>query len=141
MGTRPGKTIVRGEEQRHAVQLKGVQPFLVRDLTLRNTAGDVLLPGSTWTTAACRSGIVDNVPCEANYRNGLSVTTAADVVFRDCAFVGTAGVDPGARVDLEPNSPTDRLEDPRFIDCMATDNFEGAGFSSPRRALGAPGTR
>ena len=65
--------------------------------------------------------------CNGNYRQGLSVISAENLLVENCVFRNTKGAAPEDGVDFEPNKPTDR-----FVNCVlrncVSENNAGNGF-------------
>ena len=55
---------------------------------------------------ACRDICIENVTCDKNCRQGLSIVHAKDVIIKKCHFTNTGQVEfinPGHGIDIEPN--------------------------------------
>lgn len=73
---------------------------------------------------ASRNIFINNVTCDKNRRQGLSIVHAKDVVIQNCHFINTGQVDftnPGHGIDIEPNISHDRnmsVSDVSVIGCV-----------------------
>ena len=113
-------------EWRSAFNLNGVSHFTIRGGTIRDTGGDGVLLGD-WG-----KGYNDNITIRAvnfdnNYRQGISIISAQDVLIEDCLFQNTNGHGPAAGIDMEPDYELNRLVNVVVRDCVAQNN-QGPGF-------------
>jgi len=131
------RSIYNHSEHRHALNIVGAQGLTVVGLHVNSSGGDgVYVTGSYFSRyckqyVAARGLTLDSVVSSRNYRQGLSVISAAQMLATNCTFADT-GVDgytsPAAGVDIEPGSPHTLLDGIKFVDCTASDNV-GAGFN------------
>jgi len=115
-------------EWRHALSLVGCTNVKVFGLMLRDSGGDGLYIGPTNNQNYCRDIHIKGVACENNYRQGISVISATDLVIEDCRLVNTGGTPPGAGIDLEPDAPEERLVNCVIRNCVAENNAGGGFF-------------
>jgi hypothetical protein len=98
------------DEWRHGVYVFGAQRVLIEGLESSSHGGDGFYiggpPGNPSTDI-----IIKGCKAENNRRQGLSITSARRVRIVDCEFVNTNGTAPEFGIDLEPNEPTDYMED------------------------------
>ena len=104
---------------RNAVSIAG-SGTTVRDLTILSSGGD-----GVYVTGAARDVTLENLVSRDHFRQGISVISAMRLRVRHCRFEDTAGAAPQCGVDIEPNRPTDRLEDILFEDCIFDRNVAG----------------
>lgn len=110
-------------EWRHGLSLWNAADLALEDLTVRLTGGDgVYVHGVAGL-------FMRNVTADRNYRQGMSITDATDVLVTNCTFSGTDGTNPRAGVDLEPNTGTDRLTNVTLEGCLFSDNA-GSGMQA-----------
>lgn len=121
-------------EWRHALSLVGCTNVKVFGLTLKDSGGDGIYVGTTKSQNYCRDIHIKGVTCEGNYRQGISVISAMNLLIEDCRLVNTAGTPPAAGIDLEPNGPEERLVDCVIRNCVAENNA-GGGFFVYLKAL------
>lgn len=96
-------------------------------LTIRDTGGDGIYLGDSGEPGYSRAVKIEDVLFENNYRQGISLISAEDVVIHNCVFKDTGGTGPAAGIDLEPNHPSNRLVNITVRNCVA-DNNQGPGF-------------
>ena len=106
-------------EWRHAVSISG-SGATVRDLTILSSGGD-----GVYVRDNAQDVTLENLVCRDHHRQGISVISATRLRVRHCRFEDTAGTAPQCGVDIEPNRPTDRLEDILFEDCIFDRNNSG----------------
>ena len=106
-------------EWRHAVSVSG-SGATVRDLTILSSGGD-----GVYVRDNAKDVTLENLVCRDHHRQGISVISATRLRVRRCRFEDTAGTAPQCGVDIEPNRPTDRLEDILFEDCVFDRNASG----------------
>ena len=114
-----------GSEYRHALSLWSCRNVIVSGLRLSNSGGDGIYVGGETAAGVdgpCRNVRIDNVDCDGNYRQGMSVTNVVGLRVRNSRFRNTAGTLPEAGVDLEPYQDDQFLQDVRFADCSFTGN-------------------
>ena len=112
-------------EYRHALSLWSCRNVRVSGLRLSNSGGDGIYIGgesSPGIDAPCRNVRIDNVDCDGNYRQGMSVANVVGLHVRNSRFRNTAGTLPEAGVDLEPYQNDQFMRDIRFTDCSFTGN-------------------
>jgi hypothetical protein len=123
-------------EHRHALNILGAWNLTVIGMRANNSGGDgVYVTGSAHHTSCTRiasEGLtLRDVRSTRNYRQGLSVISAARFLATGCTFedTGVGGfTSPAAGVDIEPGSSSNVLDDLRFVNCTARNNV-GAGFT------------
>lgn len=96
--------IYNHSEWRHGLSLWDSQAIVVDGPTIELTGGDGVYVHSV------RGLRVRGVLADQNYRQGMSITDASDVVVERCTFSNTRGTAPMAGIDLEPNAYTDKLD-------------------------------
>ena len=92
----------------------------MRDLTIEDSGGD-----GVYVAGNAQDVTLENLVCRDHHRQGISVISATRLRVRNCRFEETAGTAPQCGVDIEPNRPTDRLEDILFEDCVFDRNTSG----------------
>ena len=106
--------------------------FRLDNLRIASTGGDgVFVRGLT-------TGHFSRLVLDDNFRQGMSIDGATDLLVEDCKFVNTgqgAAASPACGVDMEPDWDFDRLWNITFRRCIAANNT-GCGFSiSPHNLL------
>lgn len=97
---------------RHTVSVAG-KHVTVSNLTLLSSGGD-----GVYVAGRAENVVLDRLVCRDHHRQGLSVITVKGLRVSNCRFEDTRGTAPQCGVDIEPNRPTDRLEDILFEDCI-----------------------
>ncbi len=108
-------------EQRHNVHIVGATNVTVRDLLTFNAKGDGIYVGDQ-TNGAARDVYLENVVSDQNWRQGLSISHVSGFTATHCDFTNTAGTDPQAGVDIEPNVGNVVCENIRFFGCTMKGN-------------------
>ncbi|MBW3600312.1 MAG: right-handed parallel beta-helix repeat-containing protein [Planctomycetes bacterium] len=114
-------------EWRTAIYFDSCHDIRVYGLTIRDTGGDGVYLGDSGEPGYNRAVKITDVLFENNYRQGISLISAEDVVIHNCVFKDTSGTGPAAGMDLEPNHPAGRLVNITVRNCVA-DNNQGPGF-------------
>ena len=114
-------------EWRHALSIKSCANIKVYGLTLAESGGDGIYLGCVRSTLPNRDIHIKDVLCDKNYRQGISVISAENLVIEDTVMRGTAGTPPAAGIDFEPNASGERLKNCVMRNCV-TENNQGDGF-------------
>ena len=78
----------------------GSSNIMISNVTISGCWGDgIYLGGSTPVTNVT----IQNVVCDNNRRQGISITNAAAVTIMDCVLKNTSGTAPSDGLDVEPN--------------------------------------
>jgi hypothetical protein len=80
--------------------------------------------------------VIRDVVCDRNYRQGISVITAENLLIENCLLKNTAGTAPAAGIDFEPNRASERLVDCVMRNCIIENN-QGYGIHIYARPLDA----
>jgi hypothetical protein len=97
-------------EQRHGVFIFGAKRIVIEGLDSSGHGGDGFYIGGP-TGNPSIDVYLKGCRADNNRRQGLSITSARRVRVTDCEFSNTNGTAPQFGVDLEPNRPTDFLDD------------------------------
>lgn len=95
-----------GGEGGMGVRVIGSTNVTVRDMTMKDCWGDGLYIGPNRDHAMVYSDTVtvNNVICDNNRRNALSITNANNVTVENSQFLNTNGTSPQCGLDIEPNA-------------------------------------
>ncbi len=114
-------------EWRMTLDFVGCTNVTVEGVRLESSGGDGIYIGCTSNQPYCRDVVIRNVVCHDHHRQGISVIGASNLLIENCVMSGTNGTAPQAGIDLEPNSPEERLENCVIRNCIFEDNT-GAGM-------------
>lgn len=122
-------------EWRHVIDLKSCSNVQILGLTLAESGGDGIYLGVSGGEPNTNI-LIQDVVCDRNYRQGISVISARGLVIERCVLKNTAGTAPMAGIDFEPNHPSEEVSDCVMRDCLVENNA-GGGFAFYLRPLGA----
>ncbi len=122
-------------EWRHVLCFYDCSNVRIEGLTLAESGGDGIYLGGTLN----RDFVIRDVVCDRNYRQGMSVITAENLLVENCVFRDTGGTAPMAGVDFEPNRPNERLVNCVLRNCLAEGN-RSIGFILYLKNLNAEST-
>lgn len=97
---------------------RGCDSVFIHDMTVRYCSGD----GIEFGDVICRNIHIDNVICDRNGRNGLSITNADGVFISNSIFSNTSGHNPQEGIDLEANTSADSLKNIHVENCAMIGN-------------------
>ena len=109
-------------EWRHVLSLRGCSDVLVEGLTLAESGGDGIYLGAGRHGQPNRNIVIRHVVCLNNYRQGVSVITAENLLLENVVMRGTRGTPPEAGIDFEPNGPEELLVNCTLRNCRLEDN-------------------
>ncbi|NLX96246.1 MAG: right-handed parallel beta-helix repeat-containing protein [Rhodopirellula sp.] len=121
-------------EWRHVINLHGCDQVTIAGLTLAESGGDGIYLGVGRNGEPNRNITIRDVVCDRNYRQGISVITAENLLIENCTLKNTAGTAPAAGIDFEPNHPRERLVNCVMRNCTIEDN-QGYGIHVYARPL------
>ncbi|GAA3413668.1 right-handed parallel beta-helix repeat-containing protein [Paenibacillus hodogayensis] len=126
---------IRGERNEHSgttgqwgygIAIGGSDHVLVRDLHIADCWGDASVVGYYLTQSnAARNITFQNVYCDNNRRQGISVTCAENVRIESCTFANTHGQAPEHGIDLEPD-PGSFVRRVTVANCLFQNNAGGS---------------
>lgn len=114
-------------EWRHLLALKSCENIKIYGLTLAESGGDGIYLGCERSDRPNRYIHIKDVVCDKNYRQGISVISAENLLIENTVMRNTAGTAPAAGIDFEPNRSGERLANCVMRDCV-TENNQGDGF-------------
>ncbi|WP_176706329.1 right-handed parallel beta-helix repeat-containing protein [Paenibacillus hemerocallicola] len=110
----------------YGIAIGGSDRVLVRDLYIADCWGDASVVGYYMTQSnAARNITFQNVYCDNNRRQGISVTCAENVRIESSTFVNTHGHDPQFGIDLEPD-PGSYVRYVTVTNCLFENNTGGS---------------
>ncbi len=117
-----------GSEWRHVISLSGCSNFKIFGLELLDSGGDGIEISGIWQQPVPSTNIhIKNCRIHNNYRQGISVTSAQNVLIENCEITGTSGTPPAFGIDLEPDNAYDHMSNIQIKNCRITGN-EGGGL-------------
>lgn len=114
-------------EWRHVLTVKSSVNIRVEGLTLAESGGDGIYLGCVRSEWPNRDITIRDVVCARNYRQGISVISAENLLIENTVMRDTAGTPPAAGIDFEPNHFGERLKNCVMRNC-ATENNQGSGY-------------
>lgn len=123
-------------EWRHALSILSCSNIRVYGLTLAKSGGDGIYLGVAKKGVTNSDIHIKDVVCDANYRQGISVISARNLLIEDCVLKNTSGTPPAAGIDFEPNHPSEELVNCVMRNCITKDN-DGDGYEFYIRNLNA----
>jgi len=108
---------------RMGLRTSGCTGLKVLGLTICDCGGDGIYLGGP----SNKDVVIKHVVCDRNHRQGLSVISVENLLVENSVFRRTRGTDPAAGIDLEPNSPREKMVNIRIRNCLFEDN-DGAGI-------------
>ena len=127
-------------EWRHCLSLRGARNIEIDGLTLMSSGGDGIYLGTGPEGSTNTDITIRNVICDDNYRQGISIITAENLLIEDTIMRNTFGTPPQAGIDFEPNNPAERLVNVTMRNCL-TENNNSYGYVlaiSPLNATSQP---
>ena len=112
-------------EWRHCLTLRDTNNVTILGLTLAESGGDGIYFGAGGD--GNRNTTIRDVVLDKNYRQGISVITAENLLIEDTIMSNTAGTPPAAGIDFEPNHADEKVVNVVMRNCV-TENNQGDGF-------------
>jgi hypothetical protein len=109
-------------EWRHVLCFHACEGITVSGLTLAESGGDGIYLGAGSGGAPCKDVVIRDVVCDRNYRQGISVISAENLLIERCVLKDTAGTAPEAGIDFEPNLANECLVNCVMRDCVIENN-------------------
>jgi len=110
-------------EWRMALSVVGCTNVKVFGVTLRDSGGDGIYIGGGSRQRYCKDIHIRDVVCDNNYRQGISIISVDGLLVENSVFSNTWGTPPSSGVDIEPDSPQERVRDVVFRNCSFLDNY------------------
>lgn len=114
-------------EWRNVLDFHGCTDVTVSGLTLTESGGDGIYLGAGRNGAPNKNVVIKDVVCDRNYRQGISVISAENLLIENCVLKNTSGTAPAAGIDFEPNHPRERLVNCVMRNCVMENN-QGLGL-------------
>ena len=114
-------------EWRNGISVRSCSNVSISGLVIRETGGDGVYLGVAKPGVTNRKITIKDVVFERNYRQGISIISAQDLLIENTVFKETAGTAPMAGVDFEPNLPDECLVNCVLRNCVSGNN-QGPGY-------------
>lgn len=134
------KTQYKHAEWRHVLNFHSCSRVRVTGLTLADSGGDGIYLGVAQRGVPCSDFVIKDVKCVNNYRQGISVISARNLLIENCVLKDTGGTAPMAGIDFEPNHPSEELVNCVMRNCVSENNRGDAYvlYLRPMRAESKP---
>ncbi len=109
-------------EWRHVLSFKSCAHVRVEGLTLADSGGDGIYLGVAQKGVPCSDVVIRKVSCVNNYRQGISVISARNLLIEDSVLRDTGGTAPEAGIDFEPNNAEEELVNCVMRRCVSENN-------------------
>lgn len=109
-------------EWRMGLRFVGCQRVNVSGLRIESSGGDGIYVGSSGKNRWCTDVVIRDCVCHDHHRQGISVISAENLLIENCVLSGTDGTAPEAGIDLEPDSPDERLVNCVIRNCVMENN-------------------
>ncbi len=117
-----------GSEWRHAIAISGCNDFSIYGLEILDSGGDGIEISGIYQQPIPSTNIhIKNCKINNNYRQGISITSAENVLIEHCEITNTQGTPPAYGIDIEPDYEYDALNNIEIRHCKITGN-EGGGL-------------
>lgn len=97
---------------------RGCSNIYIHDMVVKYSSGD----GIEFGDLLCQNIHIDNVLCDHNGRNGLSITRGNGIFITNSTFSNTSGHNPQEGIDIEANNASDTLKDIHISNCSCVGN-------------------
>jgi len=115
-------------EWRMVLNILSSKNVRVSGLTLANSGGDGIYLGVSKTGVPPEDIVIQDVVCDRNYRQGISVISARNLLIENTVLRNTGGTAPAAGIDFEPNYPSEELVNCVMRNCVSEYNA-GGGYA------------
>ena len=115
-------------EWRMVLNILSSKNVRVSGLTLANSGGDGIYLGVSKAGVPPEDIVIQDVICDRNYRQGISVISARNLLIENTILRNTGGTPPAAGIDFEPNRPSEELVNCVLRNCVSENN-EGDGYA------------
>ncbi len=112
--------LYRHGEWRMCLELDGCRNVNIYGLTLTQSGGDGIYLGTG--DGPNKNIHIKDVICDKNYRQGISVINAENLLIENCILSNTKGTAPEAGIDFEPNRPDERIANCVMRNCTIENN-------------------
>lgn len=115
-------------EYGYGIALSGSENIKIENVYISDCWGDgINIQRGDTVNVPCKKITIDNVICDNNRRQGMSIECVVDMNVYNSSFINTNGVAPGCGVDIEPFGGIKPVENVLFYNCIFSNN-EQAGL-------------
>jgi hypothetical protein len=134
------KSQYKHAEWRHVLCFHSCARVRVTGLTLADSGGDGIYLGVARKGVPCSDVVIRDVACVNNYRQGISVISARNLLIERCVLKDTWGTAPEAGIDFEPNHESEELTNCVMRNCVSENNRGDAYvlYLRPMKAASKP---
>lgn len=109
-------------EWRMGVSIRGCKNVHIAGLRVESTGGDGFYVDGGGSRLWSEDIVIRHCISNDNYRQGISVISAVNLLVEDCVFSNTSGTAPESGIDIEPDSPKQRLVNCVIRNCVFENN-------------------
>lgn len=109
-------------EWRHVLNIHSCSNLNIYGLVLAESGGDGIYLGADKPGVTNKNIHIKDVICDKNYRQGISVITADNLLIENTIMRDTAGTAPMAGIDFEPNNSSERISNCVLRNCTSENN-------------------
>jgi len=96
-------------EWRMGIAIRGCKNVLIEGLRSESSGGDGFYVDGGGSRLWSEDIVIRHCVSHDNYRQGISVISAVNLLVDDCVFSNTSGTAPESGIDIEPDSPDQKL--------------------------------
>jgi hypothetical protein len=118
-------------EWRHCISIQGCQTIKIFGLRVVKSGGDgIFIDRGSGKDGLANSDdiLIKDVTCDQNYRQGISIISASNLLIEDCTFQYTDGTWPKDGIDFEPDHSDEILSNCKIQKCTFSYN-SGTGIT------------
>lgn len=108
----------------YGIEILGSSNIIIENVTISDCWGDGINI-QVYNGVSCQNVHINNVICDNNRRQGMSVEGAIDMYVSNSKFINTSGTDPQCGVDIEPWSSDNICKNIHFDNCYFGNNNAG----------------
>lgn len=109
------------------ISIRGSRNVYIKDVNVSDMWGDGIYVGNTSKQNYSEDIKIINSTLNNNRRQGITIVSARNLEILDAVITNTNGTSPQCGIDIEPNNPTQFLENIKIIN-LKTSNNEGSGL-------------
>ncbi|KOF08619.1 hypothetical protein AC739_19465, partial [Planococcus glaciei] len=127
-----GDVQIKGERNKHTgtsgewgfgISIKGSKNVTIKNVDVSDCWGDGIYIGSSVNKNYSNHVKIINATLDNNRRQGISIISAKNLEIFNVEIRNTNGTAPQSGIDIEPNFPTDYLENIKIKNLITSNNF------------------